>query len=83
MLPLNRQRLFQERYAANGSQTAFFRRPFCYRAILANHFAIVGQVEAHIEARQRNAANDLIDMIEFGFFGAHKLAPRGGIVEEI
>ena len=43
----------------------------------------MGQVEAHIEARQRDAANDLIDMIKFGFFGAHKLAARRRVVEQI
>ncbi|MNH37428.1 hypothetical protein D3C79_983300 [compost metagenome] len=43
----------------------------------------MAQVDGDIEARQRDAANNLIDMAEFGFFSTHKLASRGRVVEQI
>ncbi len=36
-----------------------------------------------VKTRQRNAPHYLINMGKLGFFGAHKLAPRGRVVKQI
>ena len=41
------------------------------------------EVNSDVEARQRDAADHLIDMVELGLFRTHKLAPRRGVIEEI
>ncbi len=83
MLPLNRQRLFKEGRTADGTQSALFLPALRHGAVLAHHLAVMTEIDGDIETRQRDAANNLVDMAEFGFLGAHKLAPRGGVVEQI
>ena len=41
------------------------------------------QVDSDVETRQRNAADDFIDMVKFGFLGAQEFAPRRGVVEQV
>ncbi|MPN27935.1 hypothetical protein SDC9_175369 [bioreactor metagenome] len=83
MLPLNRQRMLKKRRTTNGAQATLLLPLFRHRTVLTYHFAVVRQIDRHIKTRQRNAPNDLVNMIEFGFLGAHKLAPGGGVVEQI
>ena len=83
VLPLNGQRLFQKRGPANGAQPTLFLSTFCHRAILTHHLAVVAEVDGDIETRQRDAADDLVDVSEFGLLGTHELASGGGVVEEI
>ena len=65
MLPLN-----SSAFSRNGvPQMALNRRSFCpplrHRAILAHHLTVMAEVEGDIKARQRDAADDLVDMSEF------------------
>ena len=83
MLPFNRQRMLQKRRAANRAQPALFLPIHGHCPVLTHHFAVVRQINRHIKTRQRNAANNLVDMIKFSFLGAHKFAPRRGVVEQI
>ncbi len=83
MLPLNGQRLFQKRCAADGAQPTLLLSTLRHRAILAHHLTVMAEVEGDIKARQRDAADDLVDMSEFGLLGSHKLAPGGRVIEEI
>ena len=83
MLPFNGQRLFQKRRAADCPQTTLFLPALRYCAVLAHHLAVVAEVDGDIETRQRDTADNLIDMTEFGLLGAHKLTAGGSVVEEI
>ncbi len=83
MLPLNRQRLLHKRQAADRPQTAFTLPTRRYGPVLAHHLTVVVQGDRDVEARQRDAADHLIDMAEFSLFSAHKLAARRGVIEEI
>jgi hypothetical protein len=83
VLPLNGQRLFQKRRPADSAQATLFLSTFRHRAILAHHLAVMAEVDGDIETRQRDTADDLVDMAEFGLLGTHKLASGGGVVEQI
>ncbi len=83
MLPLNGQRFFQKRCAADGPQPTLLLPAFRHRAVLAHHLTVMAEVKGDIKTRQRNAADDLVDMSEFGLLGSHKLAASGGVVEQI
>ena len=83
VLPVDVQRMLQKRRAADAAQTAFVLALFFRRPVLADRFAVVAEVDRHIETRQRNAPHHFIDMAEFGFFGAHELAARRRIVKQI
>ena len=83
VLPFNGQRLFQKRRTADSAQTTFFLPTFRYRTVLTHQLAIMAEVDGDIETRQRDTADNLIDMTEFGLLGAHKLTAGGSIVEEI
>jgi hypothetical protein len=37
----------------------------------------MAEVDGDVETRQRDAADDLVDMAELGLLGAHKFAPGG------
>ena len=43
----------------------------------------MAEINGDVKTRQRDTTNDLVDMAEFGFFGTHKLASGGGVVEQI
>lgn len=63
----NGQRVFQKRRAANRAEAAFTRAAFRHCAILAHHFAVMAEINRYIETRQRDAADDFINMIKLGF----------------
>lgn len=46
-------------------------------------FAVVAQMERHVEARQGQTLDHFLQVIEFGFFGFEKLATRRGVEEQI
>ncbi len=83
VLPVDVQRMLQKRRAADAAQTALVLAFFLRRPVLADQFAVVAEVDRHIEARQRDAPHHFIDMAEFGFLGAHELAARRGVVKQI
>ncbi|MNC01828.1 hypothetical protein D3C75_491830 [compost metagenome] len=83
MLPFNGQRLFEESRTANRAKAAFARCTLCNPTVLTNHFAVVSEIYRHIKTRQRNTSDYLINVIEFGFFGAHEFATCGRVVEQI
>ncbi|MNG88779.1 hypothetical protein D3C79_476280 [compost metagenome] len=83
MLPGNVQGMLQKSRATNAAQAALIVALVFGCAILADQFAVVAEVDRHIETRQRNAPHHFIDMAEFGFLGAHEFAPRRGVVEQI
>ena len=56
---------------------------FRHCAVLTHNFTVMRQVDRDVETRQRNAANNFIDMVKFGFLGAQEFAPRRGVVEQI
>src|SRR5690554_2704283 len=58
-----------------------FRLAHC--TVLPNHFLIMQKAKTHIETSQCYAPNYLINMPELSFIGAQKLAPRGGIEEQV
>ena len=45
--------------------------------------AVVAQMEGHIEARQRQALDDLLQVVEFGLLGAQELAPCRRVEKQI
>ncbi len=77
VLPLNSQRLLKKGGAANRAKTTFARRVALHRPVLAHHFAVVAEVNRHVKARQRDAPHHFVNVGEFGFLGAHKLARAG------
>ena len=83
MLPLNRQRVFEKWQTADRAQTPLALAVLRYRPVLAHGLAVVAEVDGHVEARQRNAPHDLVDMAKLGFLGAHKFAPGGGVIKQI
>ena len=83
MLPLDRQRMFEKSGAANCPQPALALAILSDCPILAHHLAVMAEVDSDVEARQRNAAHHLVNVAELGLFGAHKFAPRRGVVEQI
>ena len=83
MLPLNRQRVFEKWQTADRAQTPLALAVLRYRPVLAHDFTIVAEVDSDVETRQRDAPDDLVDMAKFGFFGAHKFAPGGGVIKQI
>ena len=74
MLPLNGQRFFQERRAADGAQPTLLLPAFRHCPVLTHHLTVMTEVKSDIKACQRDAADDLVDMSEFGLLGSHKLA---------
>ncbi|MNH14339.1 hypothetical protein D3C79_739300 [compost metagenome] len=75
--------MLQKCRPTNAAQTAFMLALVFRCAVLADQFAVVAEVYRHIETRQRDAPHDFIYMTKFGFLGAHKLAARRGVVEQI
>ncbi|MNP27115.1 hypothetical protein D3C76_1200040 [compost metagenome] len=43
----------------------------------------MAQVEADIEAGQGQAADDFLQVVEFGLLGLEELAPRRGVEEQV
>lgn len=83
MLPLDRQRMFEKSGAANCPQPALALAILSDCPILAHHLAVMAEVDSDVETRQRNAAHHLVNVAELGLFGAHKFAPRRGVIEQI
>ena len=83
VLPVDVQRMLQKRRTADAAQTALVLALFFRRPVLADQFAVVAEVDRHIETRQRDAPYHFVDMAEFGFLGAHELAARRGVVKQI
>ncbi len=83
VLALDSQCMVHEWGTANGSKTPFLLRHRIGSLVLAHHLAVVAQDQGDIEAGERDAAHQLVDMGKLGLFAAHELAPRRGIEEEI
>ena len=45
--------------------------------------AVMTQMKGHVEPRQRQAPDDFLQVIEFGFLGLEKLAARRSIEEQV
>src|SRR5690606_16532881 len=48
-----------------------------------HRLAVVAQMKADIEARQRQTLDDFLQMVELGLFAAQELAPRRSIEEQV
>ena len=83
VLPLNRQRLLKERRTADSPQPPLALSARGYGAILAHRLAVMAEINRDVETRQRDAADDFIDVVEFRLFGTHKLTACRGVIEQI
>ena len=82
-LHLDRQRLLQKARAADRGHAPCAGRVVMGFMQAEDALAVVAQMEGHVEARQRQAPNDFLQMVEFGFFGLEELAPGRGIEEQV
>ena len=78
-----RQGMVHEGGAADGGKAALLLRHRVGRLVLAHHLAVVTQDQGGVEAGERDAAHQFVDVGKFGLFAAHELAPRRGVEEEI
>ena len=82
-LDLDGQRLLQKSRPANRSDAAR-TADFVASLVQGKHgLAVVTQVESHIEPRQRQALDHLLQVIKLGLFRAQELAPRRGIEKQV
>ena len=82
-LDLDRQRLLEETRAANRRHPPRAGGVIVGFVQAEDGLAVVAQMERHVEARQRQALDHFLQVIEFGFFGLEKLAPRRGVEEQV
>lgn len=68
--------LVQEKRCRKSRLSAVLLPAFRHCAVLTHNFTVMRQVDRDVETRQRNAADDLINVVKFGFLGAQEFAPR-------
>ena len=81
--PFNLQRVLDKCRAANARQTAGGLGGIFYRTVLADQLAVVTQIDGNVETRQRNTADDFINMGKFSFLSAHEFATSRCVVKQI
>ena len=83
VLALHRQRVVHEGRAAHRGEPALLLRHRVGGLVLAHHLAVVAQDQGDVEAGERDAAHQLVDVGKLGLFAAHELAPGRGVEEEV
>ncbi|MNF67117.1 hypothetical protein D3C84_489230 [compost metagenome] len=83
VLALHRQRVVHEGGAADGGEAALLLRHRIGGLVLAHHLAVVAQDQGDVEAGERDAAHQLVDVGKLCLLAAHELAPRRGVEEEV
>ena len=78
-----RQGMVHEGGTADGGEAALLLRHRVGRLVLTHHLAVVAQDQGSVEAGERDAAHQFVDVGKFGLFAAHELAPRRGVEEEV
>ncbi len=82
-LDLDGQSLFKERRATNRRHPARPRLGVMRLMQRQHRLAVVTQMKRHIETRQRQLLDHILQVIELGLLGAQELAPRRGIEEQV
>jgi len=77
------QRLLQETRATDRRHTPGTGRIIMGLMQAEDGFSVVTQMKRHVEPRESETLDHFLQMIEFGFFGLEKLAPRGRIKEQV
>ncbi len=82
-LRLNINGLLHKRRAANRGHPPLALRLASAGLKIVQHLAVMAQTEGHVEARQGQALDHFFQVIEFGLFRAHELAPGRGIKKQV
>ena len=75
--------MFEEILPHDPLQPPFLLTFIACRRQRADHFAVVLEFKTHVETRQRQFSEQLIDVIELGALGPQELSPRGDIVKQV
>ncbi|MCY1360658.1 hypothetical protein D9M69_472930 [compost metagenome] len=82
-LDLDRQRLLEECRAAHRRHPPRLAGGVAGLVQGQHALAVVAQVEGHVEARQGQALDHFLQVVELGLLGAQELAPRRGVEEQV
>ena len=75
--------MLQEIFTHYPLQAPFLRFFIVRRRERTDDFTVVLQLKSNFETRQREAAKQLVDVIEFGALSAQKLPPGRNIVKKV